>query len=65
MELIIILAVIVSGYQAIQHYNNVSNYNYTQRGEETPFFSFMLKNHPFVSIGSVILFGLLIVMAFN
>ena len=64
MWVFVILAVILAGYQAVQHYNNVSRYNY-QHGKETPFFSFMLKNHPFVSIGAMIAFGLLIAMAFN
>lgn len=64
MGAIIILAVIVAGYQAVQHYNAVSRYNY-QYGKETPFFSFMLKNHPFVTIGAVLAFGLLLAMGFN
>lgn len=64
MEFIVILAMIAAGHNAVQHYNDVSSYNY-QRGEKTPFFSFMLKNHFLVSIGSVIAFCLLIAMAFN
>lgn len=64
MGFIILLAVVITGYQAVQHYNDVSRYNY-QYGQETPFFSFMMKNHPFVTIGAILAFGLLIAMALN
>lgn len=59
MWVFVILAVIVAGYQAIQHYNAASRY------EHVPFFPFMLKHHPLVTIGTVIAFGFLVVMAFN
>ena len=56
MWVFVILAVIAAGYQAIQHYNAASRY------EHVPF---MLKHHPLVTIGAVIAFGFLVVMAFN
>ena len=59
MWVFVILAVIVAGDQAIQHYNAVSRY------EHVPLFPLMLKHHPLVTLAAVIAFGLLVAMAFN
>lgn len=64
MWFFLLVFVLVSGYNAIQDYNETARYNFS-RGDETPFFQFMLFHHPFVTISSVILFGLLVFVGFS
>ena len=60
----ILILIIAFSYEAIKHYESTAKYNF-QFGEDTPFFGFMMRNHPFVTIVDIVLSICIVYIAFR